>query len=68
MTKVDSSNINDIEYDDRRNTLKVTFKNNTTFEYHGVSKDEYEKLMKASSIGAHFHKHIRNNKKYLRKL
>lgn len=53
---VKSSNVESIAHHD--NTLQVTFKNGKTYNYHGVSKDIHEELMKAESVGKFLNQHI----------
>jgi hypothetical protein len=59
-TPVDSSSIASIGHDPDTDTLHVEFKSSgKIYVYPGVSADDHEALLKASSIGAHFGKHIR---------
>lgn len=64
---VKSSSIHRIGYDSKENRLHVEFKNDGgTYEYHGVSPEAYQALLNAASVGAHFHKHIRNKHRTVR--
>jgi hypothetical protein len=47
--KVNSSNIVSIGHEGT--TLQVTFKSGSTYEYHPVDKDDFNKLLNASSVG-----------------
>lgn len=58
MTPVKSSNIKAIGYDAKSHTLTVQF-NSGTYDYHGVPADVHSALMKAESVGSHFHEHVR---------
>lgn len=57
--EVKSSNIESIAHDPDKNLLHVKFKNGSTYEYEGVSKEHHEALMSAKSIGSHIHQHIK---------
>jgi len=57
---VKSSNIKSVGYDERIKILEIEFKGGGLYEYYAVQKDTYEHLMKAGSIGSHFHKHVKN--------
>ena len=65
MTKIDrqpvsSSNIKSIGYHGDSKTLAVEFAGGGgVYHYDGVSKEDYDELMAAKSIGSHFHKSIR---------
>jgi len=57
--KVSSSNIEDIEYDEKSETMSVTFNNRSTYQLFNVPKDVYERLIKAGSIGAYYASNIK---------
>lgn len=57
---VTSKNIESIAYDPETQTLEVKFKSGGTYSYQGVSKQEFEDFENASSLGSHFHHHIRS--------
>jgi hypothetical protein len=59
--RVDSSNLDEVEYDDETLILRITFKNGGRYEYYGVPKDVYEGLMGAESKGSWFYYNVRNN-------
>lgn len=61
MQAAASSNISHVGYDEATQTLHVTFKSGATYEYSGVSKSDYDKFVSASSMGSHFHQHIKSN-------
>jgi hypothetical protein len=61
MHKVKSSNIESIGYDEGTHRMRVKFSSGTLYEYEGVSKENYQKLRDAESVGSHFAKHIRGN-------
>ena len=48
---VNSSNISSVGHEG--DTLQVTFKHGGTYEYSGVSKDAFNKLVNAPSVGKH---------------
>lgn len=59
LTPVQSSNIKAAGFDASTGTIRVQFHNNTQWNYHGATQSDYDKWMKADSIGSHFAKHVR---------
>jgi KTSC domain len=59
---VKSSNIAEIGHSGT--TLEVKFKNGGVFRYHNVDADKHAALMRAESVGKHFHAHIKNAHKF----
>lgn len=57
MIPVKSSAISAVGYDG--STVHVEFKSGGTHQFGPVSKSEFDKFASASSLGGHFHKHIR---------
>jgi hypothetical protein len=41
--------------------MRVKFSSGTLYEYEGVTKEQYQQLRDAESVGSHFAKHIRGN-------
>ena len=62
--KVTSSMIKSIGYDPGQNLLEIEFKDNSIYQYYSVSQIIHKELMKASSHGKYFHKHIKDKYKY----
>jgi hypothetical protein len=60
MVAVDSTALKSLWYDERKRTLRVTFRNERAYLYENVSPHEYEDLMAAGSKGAWFNNHIRD--------
>jgi hypothetical protein len=58
---VDSSNIRKLGHDPETKTLEVHFYGGGKYQYNPVSKETYETLDKASSIGRYFAENIKNN-------
>jgi hypothetical protein len=56
---VKSSTINSIGYDKTTATLAVQFTNGTVYEYAKFSGDDWQGLITAKSVGAHFGKSIK---------
>jgi len=54
-----SSNLVSVGYDKTSSTLEIEFKNGI-YQYSGVSENEYEGLMNASSAGKYFNMNIKN--------
>ncbi len=55
---VQSSHIRSIGHDADSETLEVEFKNGAVHHYHGVSAEVHAALLKAESIGTHFHRTV----------
>lgn len=65
MQPVESSNIGAIGYDPDTLTMHIEFRGKNgkpprLYEYQGVSPVQHAALLKADSVGSHFHAHIRN--------
>ena len=66
MTKVNSSDLDDIEYNETTRILTITFKNGSIYEYENVPKQEYLGLMSAASHGRYFAQNIKFQYHYRR--
>ena len=60
MPKVNSSNIDSVDYDPKTKTMTVTFNHGGAYTYANVSQVAYDEFLNSKSVGAHFHKHIRS--------
>ena len=49
-----------MDYDSRRATLQVAFRDGTAYQYAGVPRRTYRDLLQADSKGARFNQHIRS--------
>lgn len=58
MIPVVSEAINAVGYDPDTRLLKITFKNQKTYDYHGVPSHVFEGLMRAPSKGRYYRDHI----------
>lgn len=47
-------------YDDENEELSLTFSNGSTYDYHGVPKEEFDALVAAASPGRHWHANIKD--------
>ena len=56
MLKVDSSVIAEVGYDEPY--LRIKFKSGQTYDYVGVSQEQFKDLIKAPSKGRYFREHI----------
>jgi hypothetical protein len=56
---VSSSHLKSVKYNPSKKTLIVKFKDNTRYEYTGVSESEYTGLIAAKSVGSYFHAKIK---------
>lgn len=63
LKAVTSSMLTHVGHDADSGRLTVIFKNGGTYHYEGVSTEEHAALLGAPSIGVHFSKHIRDNKR-----
>lgn len=61
MQSVSSSNLVSVGYDEDSKTLRVVFKNGSTYDYSSVPQRTYEDLLNAESIGSYFHNNIRSD-------
>lgn len=57
---IESTNIRAIGFDPATCTLEIEFTTGAVYQYQGVSQDDFDALMQASSKGRHFHAHIKN--------
>ncbi len=61
MRRVSSSNIAAVGYDPDTSKLVVEFHNGSTYEYENVPEDEFDSLVRSSSVGSYFQNNIRNS-------
>lgn len=57
---VKSSNLESVGYDSASETLEIEFRGGTVYQYSGVPQHAYDAFVGATSLGSHFHHHIRN--------
>lgn len=62
--KVVSSNLKTIQYDSKKRTLHIIFKNNRVYLYQNVPIQVYEGLLKSGSKGTYFLQFIAKRYKY----
>ena len=60
-TRVSSSNLASVGYDETSQTLEIEFLHGGVYQYFGVPRSEYEALMNAGSHGKYFAAHIKDN-------
>ena len=65
-TKVESSNIASIGYDQLDGILEIEFKSGAIYQYENVPIRVYEVMMKADSVGKYFNAHIKSKYNYRR--
>lgn len=51
MTKVESSNVDAVGYDQATQTMRVAFKGGGTYDYAGVEAETYNDVLAADSVG-----------------
>lgn len=56
-----SSQISQLGHDAVSSTMRVVFTNGSTYEYANVSRELFEELLAAPSVGSHFSKVIKKN-------
>jgi len=66
MIKVQSSNIDEIGYQEDEQTVCVRFLNGSLYVYSDVSQHEYERLSVAPSVGSYLNKNFKNVYAYKR--
>lgn len=59
--KVQSSNIQDVSYDAKSQTMVVTFHGGSKYLYRDIPDGVYQRLISAGSKGSYFAQYIRNN-------
>lgn len=59
LTPIESSMISHVGHDESREVLRVRFVKGSEFDYEGVPKEAFDALMKAKSVGKHFHRFIK---------
>lgn len=64
MTKVDSSNVEAVGYDEDSSTLQVEFKNGTLYQYFDVPEIVFVGLRDASSVGGFLASSIKGTYRY----
>jgi len=60
MTKVNSSNVDEIGYDEATQIVYVRFLNNSLYIYKNVPEVVYQGLLIAPSIGSYLHRNFKN--------
>lgn len=66
MQPVSSSNIAAVGYDAVNQSVFVQFLNGSTYEYKGVSEQEFENLRTAPSVGSYLNRNFKNVYPYQR--
>lgn len=66
MNKVNSSNLDSVDYNHLTETLTIQFLSGHVYEYYNVPKFIYEGLMSAPSKGKYHHRYIKNSYNYHR--
>jgi len=61
MTLVVSSNLHGVDYEPWSETLTITFRNGSVYEYYGVPATVCNGLLDADSPGRFHHEHIKNH-------
>ena len=58
--QVASSNVVEIDYDDQRSVLTVTFTSGGTYEYSGVPRSVADQVMTSGSVGSTLNALVKN--------
>lgn len=59
-----SSNLSNMEYDNQKKLLRLSFNAGGTYEYYSVPQMVVYELQQAESAGSYFHRFIRDKYKY----
>ncbi|HVX56934.1 MAG TPA: KTSC domain-containing protein [Candidatus Saccharimonadales bacterium] len=59
---VKSSNLKTVGYDPATKTLEVEFHSGAVHQYAGITPGAHQALVRAPSIGSHFHQYFRKLK------
>jgi hypothetical protein len=62
---VSSTNISSVGYDSESHTLEVEFRGSGVYQYFDVPQSIYDALMHASSHGSYFHRHIKDQYRWV---
>ena len=62
--KVSSTNIESVGYNEDKRILEILFRGSGVYIYFDVSKNVYQELISANSVGTYFHQNILNKFKY----
>ena len=65
-TKVESSNIASVGYDQLDSILEIEFNSGAIYQYENVPIRVYDVMMKADSVGKYFNAHIKSKYNYRR--
>ena len=65
-TKVESSNIASVGYDQLDGILEIEFNSGAIYQYEKVPIRVYDVMMKADSVGKYFNTHIKSKYNYRR--
>lgn len=63
-TKVESSNVASVGYDQLDGILEIEFNSGAIYQYENVPVRVYEVMMKADSVGKYFNAHIKSKYNY----
>ena len=63
-TPVVSSNVAYVGYDEDSSTLEIEFNNGTVYQYFDVSKNIYDGLIGADSVGSYLASYIKGRYRY----
>ena len=61
FTPIDSDHLDGAKYDSMERKLTLRFKNGYEYHVHGVSPEDHQAFMDASSQGEHFHRVFKVN-------
>ena len=62
---VQSSNVEEVGYEQETMTLEVLFHNGNVYQYFDVPQSVYEGLLRAESVGKFLNTQIKNNYRYI---
>lgn len=65
--RLNSSNLEQADYDTMMNTMTLKFRAGYCYEFYGVPKKIFDELVTAESAGKFFHANIRNKFEYAKR-
>lgn len=56
MQPIISSNVKEVGFDEKTNTMRITFSNGGTYEAPGITQSDFDSFLASKSKGSHFAK------------
>ena len=62
MDDIDSSNVEDVNYDSRTKELEIEFTHGGKYKYPNISRQRFSAFIRSESLGAYVNEHFRDMK------